>query len=115
MELHQYSMRIQWTPWVSMELPWNSTKVLVVSMEPHGTPWSFHETPWNSMELPWSFMEFHGASMELYGASIEFHEFHETLWNSKEFHGIPWSYFTRVLFYVNQMVNRYITVSCKWL
>ena len=66
-------MRLQWTPWVSMELPWNSKKVLVVSMEPHGTPWSFHGTPWNSMELPCSSMEFHGASMELHGASIEFH------------------------------------------
>ena len=109
MEIHQHTMRLQWTPWSSMGLPWNSTKVLVVSMVPHGTPWSFHETPWNSMELPWSSMGFHGASMELHVIPWSFHgtpwgfhripwnsmKLHGILWNSMEFHGIPWSYFTR--------------------
>ena len=104
MELNQYSMRLQWTPWVSMELPWNSTKVLVVSMEPHGTPWSFHETPWNSMELPWSSMELQVIPWSFHGTPWGFHripwnsmKLHGILWNSMEFHGIPWSYFTRAV------------------
>ena len=111
MELNQYSMRLQWTPWVSMELPWNSTKVLVVSMEPHGTPWSFHETPWNSMELPWSSMEFHGASMELHIIPWSFHGtpwgFHRIPWNSMKLHGILWN--SMELFYTGSQL-----MVCLW-
>ena len=80
--------------------PWNHMAFHGTPSILHGIPWILHETPSDSMELHEYSMELHGYSMdtpwnslELHGSSIEFLGF---LWNSMDFHGIPWRYFTRV-------------------
>ena len=107
-------------------IPWNSKTLHGIPWHYMSqTQTEFHEIPWNSMSqtqtefhgIPWKCftgkisMEFHGKvsmekfrwnSMEFDGIpcpkprqnSMEFHgEF------SMEFHGIPWGYFTRVVWH----------------
>ena len=94
MEFHgNHKRHFRGIPWKCMErFPWNFVECF------HGIPWKLcPNPPWNSMEI--FSMEMHGQiSLEFHGNQCPnppWNSMEDFPWNSMEFHGIPWRYFTR--------------------